>query len=385
VNISNGGTVTAVTVTSAGTNYTSTPTATISVPTTAGGVQATFTFWMQLALTAPTITSGGSGYTVGDVLTFSGGVLGSGGYASTVTVSTVSAGVITGITITNYGAYTTVPTSPVSVTGGTGTGATFTPTWLVRSASPSPSITTAGSGYVEQPTVSFSGGGGSGAAAYATVGSDTTIKTLGSSLFLNHPNGSGLQIKDAGTTPAYPLFQSSGTTIQTYASGTSGTVGFQWATKGATNHSFATNSSVGNEQLRVSHTASAVNYVQVTGNTTANAPSITAQGSDSSVALILSSKGVGNISFWSSGSTYRQFLISGANNAVNYLQVAGTTSTNAPILSAQGSDTNIDLALTPKGTGRVKFGTYTGTVLSIAGYIEIVDSGGTVRKLAVVA
>jgi hypothetical protein len=50
-----------------------------------------------------------------------------------------------------------------------------------------------------------------------------------------------------------------------------------------------------------------------------------------------------------------------------------------------GSDTDIDLLLTPKNAGKVSFGTYTGTILVIAGYIEIKDSGGTVRKLAVVA
>jgi hypothetical protein len=70
---------------------------------------------------------------------------------------------------------------------------------------------------------------------------------------------------------------------------------------------------------------------------------------------------------------------------VNYLQVTGGASGNSPVISAQGSGTNLDITLTPKGTGNVSFGTYTGTILSIAGYIEIKDSGGTVRKLAVVA
>jgi hypothetical protein len=67
------------------------------------------------------------------------------------------------------------------------------------------------------------------------------------------------------------------------------------------------------------------------------------------------------------------------------LSITGGIAGASPVLSTNGSDTNIDLALTPKGTGNVRFGTYTGTALSIAGYIEIKDSGGTVRKLAVVA
>ena len=44
-------------------------------------------------------------------------------------------------------------------------------------------------------------------------------------------------------------------------------------------------------------------------------------------------------------------------SAVNRLQAAGSLSSAAPVLSAQGSDTNIDITLTPKGTGRVNITT----------------------------
>jgi hypothetical protein len=44
-------------------------------------------------------------------------------------------------------------------------------------------------------------------------------------------------------------------------------------------------------------------------------------------------------------------------SAVNRLQAAGSLSSAAPVLSAQGSDTNIDVTLTPKGTGRVNITT----------------------------
>jgi hypothetical protein len=55
-------------------------------------------------------------------------------------------------------------------------------------------------------------------------------------------------------------------------------------------------------------------------------------------------------------------------------------------MDVAGSDTNIDLALTPKGTGNVRFGTYTASMaLTIQGYVEIKDAGGTIRKLAVIA
>jgi microcystin-dependent protein len=73
-------------------------------------------------VTAAAIVSGGTGYTIGDTLTVVGGT----SYvAATLTVNTVSGGVITSVSINNPGVYTVNPGNPVSVTGGTGSGATF--------------------------------------------------------------------------------------------------------------------------------------------------------------------------------------------------------------------------------------------------------------------
>ena len=136
-------------------------------------------------------------------------------------------------------------------------------------------------------------------------------------------------------------------------------------------------------QLNVAHTASSVNYVQVTGAATGNGPIISAQGSDADVRLNLSSKGTNSIDILTNSSSQRQFRFLHTASAVNYLQATGAAIGVAPVLSSQGSDTNIDLTLTPKGTGNVRFGTYTGTILTPTGYVEIKDSGGTVRRLLV--
>lgn len=72
------------------------------------------------------ISAGGTGYTVGDVLTAVGGTS---TWPATFRVTTVSSGVITGLVIQTGGAYTSNPSSPVSTTGGTGTGATVTVTF----------------------------------------------------------------------------------------------------------------------------------------------------------------------------------------------------------------------------------------------------------------
>jgi hypothetical protein len=158
-----------------------------------------------------------------------------------------------------------------------------------------------------------------------------------------------------------------------------------FTTKGTGSHVFYTNNlnSVG---LVISHTASAVNYLQVTGGVTGDSPSLSAQGSDANATIKYLSKGTGNHFFYTGTSPALQFVVAPTASAVNYLQVTGGATGNAATMSAAGSDTNIDLALTPKGTGNVRFGTLTANAdAPVTGYILIKDSGGTTRKLAVIA
>jgi hypothetical protein len=78
--------------------------------------------------TAVTITAAGSGYAVGNTLLVSGGI---DVFPTELTVTTVNgSGGITGISITDAGSYTTPPANPVSVTGGAGSSATFTLTFV---------------------------------------------------------------------------------------------------------------------------------------------------------------------------------------------------------------------------------------------------------------
>jgi hypothetical protein len=300
VNISNGGTVTALTVTNSGNTFYSTqPTLVISAPTTAGGVQAVATPNMY-ADQGTTVAAGGTGYTVGDTLTLVGGT--PTGAAATFSVATVSAGVVLTVNAVNFSGYSVLPSSPVSTTGGTGTGCTLTVRWKLTT----PTITNAGSGYVEQPTVTFSGGGGSGAAAYATVGAGTIIRALGStgtqSLDFYTPasitsNIPALRIRDIGGLDSYALIQPNIGYTSIIAQGNGGAI-LKLTANGGGSVYLNTNGGSENNQMRVSHTASAVNYVQVTGG------------------------------------------------------IAGTPGTVT--ISGQGSSANVDIALTPKGTGVVK-------------------------------
>ena len=80
------------------------------------------------------IATGGTGYAVNDTITVLGGVYGSS--PATYTVSTISAGVVTGLTQTFAGQYTSTPTNPASTsTNGSGTGLTLNLTFGTGSGS----------------------------------------------------------------------------------------------------------------------------------------------------------------------------------------------------------------------------------------------------------
>lgn len=85
---------------------------------------------------------------------------------------TYAMGVIDGITITDEGSgYTSAPT--VSFSGGGGSGATALAE-VTGGVITNIIVTNVGSGYTSSPTVSFSGGGGSGATATASISSGLT-------------------------------------------------------------------------------------------------------------------------------------------------------------------------------------------------------------------
>ena len=363
VNISNGGTVTAVTRTGAGTGYTTPPTVAISAPTTAGGVQATATVTIGL-VSVTSIANGGTGYTVGNTLTVSGGTFTT---ACQVTVTTVSGGVITGVSVTTGGSYTVAPTNPVSVTGGSGSGATFNLSFGITTSF---TITNAGSGYIEQPNVTFSGGGGSGASAYARIGNDTTIKGLGLNQLFATSGGVNFAVLDCGLqNPAtYGALTGGSASAGFIPVSSNANAGVTFTSKGTSPLDFYTNS-YGSLALRASHTASAVNYVQVTGGATTNLPVISAQGSDTNVGLELRTKGAptgpGFRVTNNNGSNVCFAITTSVANPANYMRADPAAAGSATGMSAQGSDTNIDLSLTTKGTGAVRFNTGNGLFFAV--------------------
>lgn len=81
-------------------------------------------------------------------------------------------------------------------------------------------------------------------------------------------------------------------------------------------------------------------------------------------------------------------VAAGTGPIINHITAkggAGGTST-APSLSAEGTTTDIDFRIIPKGAGMLRVGTYTaGSDVTSNGYVSIKTSDGTVRKLMTTA
>ena len=75
-------------------------------------------------------------------------------------------------------------------------------------------------------------------------------------------------------------------------------------------------------------------------------------GPTASYNLNIATTGSGTIAFASNGGA--QFRIGTVASAVNNLTASGSVGTNSPALAATGTATNLDVVLTPKGTGTVR-------------------------------
>jgi hypothetical protein len=232
-----------------------------------------------------------------------------------------------------------------------------------------------------------------------------------------------------------------GNGVNIYSRGSDANVGMYYVVQGAAFHTFITNWPSNAVQFNVAHTASAVNYLQVTGGATGNGPTLSAQGSDANIGMFFYNKGTGGFRF-TNGSQQNYFAVGsngltapanylqvdpaatggapsltvqgsdtnaalnlaskGLSNivlvsngviaatalnlssaAVNYISLRGNTTGNAPSIVATGSDANIDFYLQTTGTGVLQFGTYTAGIVAQAGYITIKDAAGNTRRLLV--
>jgi hypothetical protein len=236
-------------------------------------------------------------------------------------------------------------------------------------------------------------GSNGGTPALFSAGSSTNIGanfvSKGTGALAFYTNGSVVQQVIAHTASAVNFVQvtgaATGNSPNISAQGSDANINLAYSGKGTFGHAFYTNN-FSQLQFAVSHTASAVNYVQVTGSATGGIPAITVQGSDSNIRMNISSKGTESLDILTNNTGTRAAKFTHTASAVNWVQMTGAAAGSAPSYAVAGNDTNIDLALTPKGTGNVRFGTFTADMtLVVQGFIEVKDSGGTIRKLAVIA
>ena len=97
--------------------------------------------------------------------------------------------------------------------------------------------------------------------------------------------------------------------------------------------------------------ANSVNRVAVAGAAAAGVPSIVAQGTDTNIPLVIAAKGTSTIRLQTRGQT--SFEVNATGTPSNYLRADAAASGGSPRLIAQGSDSNIALQLSPKGTSYV--------------------------------
>lgn len=165
-----GESVTSVSVTSAGTGYTSPATISFTSGSPLTGVVAP-TATATYKIIGVTMT-GGTGFAVNDTLVLKG-------YPTVmVTVASVSAGVIQTVTVSNGGSFA-APLASGSYRFSAATGAgTGEPTGTLTFGIAGITVSNGGKGYAVAPTVNITGGGGSAAAATAFIGSVNTTTNV---------------------------------------------------------------------------------------------------------------------------------------------------------------------------------------------------------------
>lgn len=114
-------------------------------------------------------------------------------------------------------------------------------------------------------------------------------------------------------------------------------------------------------------------------------PRWSSEGADTNIGLDLDAKGTGAIRFRSHGATGTNLVVNAPTGTpTDYLTIQGTAGGGIANVGTAGASANIDIAINPKGSGKVRFGDFVAGSSAVTGYITIKDASGAERKLAVV-
>lgn len=131
--------------------------------------------------------------------------------------------------------------------------------------------------------------------------------------------------------------------------------------------------------LNVTPVSSSTNYVKVTGATTGNMPSIASAGSDTNVGFTLSTQGTGSFTFSTGGGT--QFRVLHVASAVGYIRAVGAATGGSPYFEVISTDTNAGFQYYTQGTGSHQLRTGGGRDGALQ--FQVTDTVGSVNYCSV--
>ncbi len=132
-----------------------------------------------------------------------------------------------------------------------------------------------------------------------------------------------------------------------------------------TTGSLALRTNGGATQAKIVNVGDGTNFANIEGSATTFAPVYFANGADTNIGLLFSTKGSGSLDFATAGTfvgdanTNRtmQFQVLHNASSVNVLNVSGGATANAVTIDARGTDANVNLDVRTKGTGAIGFRT----------------------------
>lgn len=190
---------------------------------------------------------------------------------------------------------------------------------------------------------------------YLVVNNSTGVVTVESS------GANTIQAMAAGTTALFTCILTSGTTaaswnVDYYAnSGANSNITSMTGLTGYLQAPSGVKDSNGNVVVTFNSHASAVNYLGLGNSATGVAVGVSALGSDTNVGMNFSSKGSGAFVFGANSNVNILELQNTSSSDVNYIGVYSNGTGSVPFLQSIGSDTNIGMGFQAKGDGPIYF------------------------------